>query len=99
MAIVSDCPLCRTLLTAVLGETLYWRTALNTNTEGVQINDQQANAIAGTADLAGLVDRKPSNYVVRLSREPATSWPRGRSRSRGSLRRWPSGVARRLTPA
>ena len=28
---VSDCPLCRTLLTVVLGETLYWRTALNTN--------------------------------------------------------------------
>ena len=31
MPTVSDCPLCRTLLTAVLGETLYWRTALNTN--------------------------------------------------------------------
>ena len=28
---MSDCPLCRTLLTAVLAETQYWRTALNTN--------------------------------------------------------------------
>jgi diadenosine tetraphosphate (Ap4A) HIT family hydrolase len=31
MPIVSDCPLCGTLLTTVLGETRYWRTALNTN--------------------------------------------------------------------
>ena len=31
MPTVSDCPLCRTLLTAVLGETPCWRTALNTN--------------------------------------------------------------------
>lgn len=28
---MSECPLCRTLLTAVLAETPYWRTALNTN--------------------------------------------------------------------